>query len=263
MPGPDQLRLLAPLAAALAALLVAGVAALVHLAVQRAPAPWRLQLIQRALASPWNGRDLIFLLAVFAAAQLLQPRTGGTMNWLAFPLLAAGLLWRARAKPQPFGAARPLRTITIQAGLRWLAVLPVLWFTAFVWQLALQAAGQVPEFQMAIRLFLETRGWGARAGFLLYAVALAPVVEEILFRGILLPVLVRRTGATAGIALVALGFAALHADAGSFAALAVFSGALSLAYVRSGTLWVPVLMHALFNGVNLALLLALLRTGLV
>ena len=61
--------------------------------------------------------------------------------------------------------------------------------------------------------------------------------------------------------LLAAGFAALHADAGTFAALAVFSVALSLAYARTGSLWVPVSMHALFNGTNLALLLALSRAG--
>ena len=83
------------------------------------------------------------------------------------------------------------------------------------------------------------------------------------FRGILLPLLTRRTGPLAGMALTALGFAALHADLGTFVALAIFSVALSMAYIRTGTIWVPIEMHALFNAANLALLLALAHAGVV
>ena len=90
---------------------------------------------------------------------------------------------------------------------------------------------------------------------------MAPIAEEALFRGILLPLLVRRFGATIGLGLVALGFAALHGDAGSFPGLAVLSVALSLAYARTGTILVPMAMHALFNAANLALILALIRSG--
>ena len=37
--------------------------------------------------------------------------------------------------------------------------------------------------------------------------------------------------------------------------------ALGLAYVRTGSLWVPIVMHMIFNAVNLVLLLLLLRAG--
>ena len=266
MPAPATLRPLLPVAAALAVLLTAGVAALAHL-VSRRPAvstPWKTALAQLAAASPWGEKDLALLLPALAAAQILRAFLGGAIVWnlLAFHgALAAGVLWLAHGKARPFGAIAPVRAVAAQAALRWLAILPLLWFAAFVWQLLLRAAGHAPDFQNAIRLFLDTRDPWSRAGFIFFAVGIAPFAEEALFRGILLPALVRRIGAGAGLALTAIGFAALHADAGTFMALAVFSVALSLAYARTGTLWVPVGMHMLFNAVNLSLLLALVRAG--
>ena len=76
----------------------------------------------------------------------------------------------------------------------------------------------------------------------------------------LLPLLVRHAGPVAGVTLVALGFAALH-GLESLPALAAFSVALSLAYARTGTILVPITMHAIFNAANLALVAALVRAG--
>lgn len=268
MPPPVPLRPLLPIAAALALLLTAGVAALIQLAARprACSTPWKTALAQLAAASPWRGLDLLWLLLILAAARVLRFRLGDSLAWdmLAFQgAMIAGILWLARGKLRPFGSPVPAHTVAAQALLRWLAILPVLWFAAFVWQWLLKWAGHAPDFQDAVRLFLEADTPWARAGFVLFAVGVVPLAEESLFRGMLLPLLTRRVGAVAGLALTAIGFAAMHADAGSFVALAIFSIALSLAYARTRTLWVPVAMHALFNGVNLALLLALSRAGVL
>ncbi|NCA81907.1 MAG: CPBP family intramembrane metalloprotease [Opitutae bacterium] len=269
MPASVLLRPLLPIATAMALLLTAGVAASIHLATRprAGSTPWKIRLAQFAAASPWRGKDVLLLVLVLSGAQAVRSfLRGGSIAWdlLAFQgVLLAGILWRARGKARPFGARAPARAIAAQAALRWLAILPVLWFSAFVWQLLLKAAGHAPDFQQAVRLFLEAGDPWTRAGFIFFAVGIAPLAEEALFRGILLPLLIRRTGAVAGLALTTLGFAALHADLGTFVPLAVFSVALSLAYARTGTLWVPIAMHALFNSVNLGLLLALDRAGVV
>ena len=265
MPGPDTIRQLLPLAAIMAGTLTAGVAALFHLAAHRDfSTPWKTVLAQLAAASPWHGHDLAWLALVLAAAHVVRRMLPDGIGWdiLAFQgILIAGVLWRGRGKSNPFGTPTPRWAMVTQAVLRWLAILPILWFTAFVWQMLLRARGYEPDFQQAIQLFLQARNPWARLGFAFFAVGLATFAEEALFRGILLPLLVRGTGPVWGVTLLAAGFAALHADAGTFAALAVFSVALSLAYARTGSLWVPVSMHALFNGTNLALLLALSRAG--
>ena len=268
MPAPDTHRLLVPLAAAMALLLVAGVAAMVQLwrGAGANSLPWRNLLARFAEASPWRGRDLLALLALVALAQILRPRLPGAVvrDVLAFQgMVTAGALWLARRKAQPFGRRNSWSAVTKQALLRWLALLPLLWFAAFTWQIVLKAMGQAPSLQEALRLFIESRNIWQRASLLAFAVILAPVAEEMLFRGILLPLLIRRIGATAGLLLTAAGFAALHGNLGTFVPLAVISVALSLAYARTGSLLVPMAMHALFNGANLALLWSLLRAGVM
>ena len=266
MPPLDTLRPLLPVAAALALLLVAGVAALAHLALRprNFSTPWKTVLGQLAAASPWRGRDLLFILLALSGAQLVRRMLPAStaLDIVAFQgVLVAAVGWWMRAKPRPFGAPAPAHAVLAQAALRWLAVLPILWFVSFAWQILLTALGHAPDFQAAIHLFLETDDPLRRASFVVFAVVVAPIAEEALFRGILLPLLVRRFGAAIGLGLVALGFAALHGDAGSFPGLAVLSVALSLAYARTGTILVPMAMHALFNAANLALILALLRSG--
>ena len=268
MPVPGTLRLLVPLAGGLALLLVLGVAAFAYLATRRREfsTPWQTAVAQLAAASPWRGLDLWIILIGLAGAQVIRRflPSSTALDVLAFQgvvIAAAAVL--ARGKPRPFGGPAPLRAVAFQALLRWLAILPVLWFFSFTWQILLEVFGRPPDFQMAVRLFLEIHNPWVQAAFIGFAVLVAPVAEEILFRGLLLPILVRRVGAMGGLVLVALVFAGIHADAGTFLALAVFSVALSLAYARTGVLWVPVLMHALFNGTNLALLLVLVRAGVL
>ena len=268
MPDSAQLRLLWPVLGAMAVLLTAGMAAFVHLASRPRghSTPWNVALAQLAASAPWRGRDVLAIALLtsgaLAARSFLGPSTALDVLALSGTALA-GALFLAHGRPRPFGGPAPWRAATSQALVRFLAILPVLWFAAFAWQLVQGMTGHATDVQRAIRLFLDADSAATRMGFVFFAVVLAPLAEEAFFRGILLPVLVRQTGAWAGIALTAAGFAALHAHAGSFASLAIFSIALSLAYVRTGTLWVPILMHALFNAASLSLLLGLARAGVV
>ena len=99
----------------------------------------------------------------------------------------------------------------------------------------------------------ETSPW-MRAYFFLLAVVLAPLFEEILFRGILLPALAKRFGATASVVAVSVLFAGIHGHVPSLVPLFVLSAALCLAYIRTGSLATNIAMHAVFNGVTVTLL---------
>ena len=264
MPAGDIPSGLPAVGAALGILLATGLAAAFHLAGRRRRAtPWRLVLAQFAAATPWQPRDLWAVVFVLAAAQFLRQFAPASLvlDVLAFQgALLAAIAWRMRGKPQALGARASPRTVFGEAALRWLAILPLLWFLGIAWTLALNLLGREPSFQHAVQMFLDAAGPGARLRFVFFAVIVAPVAEEALFRGLLLPLLVRLAGPIAGLGLVAVGFAALH-GLESLPVLAVFSVALSLAYARTGTLLVPMAMHALFNAVNLALVAALVRTG--
>ena len=75
-------------------------------------------------------------------------------------------------------------------------------------------------------------------------VIIAPVVEEILFRGILLHRWAARWGMPAGVILSSTAFAVLHvALIGPF----VFALIMSALYVRTRSLWLPIAAHALNN----------------
>jgi len=227
---------------------------------------WQAQLSAAAEASPWQWIDFFYILFLLAGAQLVRSVLPESLIWdvVCFhgPILA-GIGWRTWDKPHPFGIALPILSSIGQAFRRWICVLPLLWVATLGWQWVLNRMGYTPDLQTALQLFMETDSPLHLAGFLLFAIVVAPIAEEGLFRGILQPLLIRRFGPKAGIVLLALVFGAVHADVGTFVSLALFSIALSLAVAKTGSLWVAVLMHAIFNGVNLLLLTLLIRAGYV
>ncbi len=93
---------------------------------------------------------------------------------------------------------------------------------------------------------LEEGPWaaGVRAATLVVA---APVMEEIVFRGVLLRRWIASWGWTPAIVVSSVLFGALHEWALGATAFAVVMCALTL---RSGSLWPAIFVHALGNGVD-------------
>ena len=90
---------------------------------------------------------------------------------------------------------------------------------------------------------------------LITTVILAPVFEELVFRGVLLPVLVSKVGKISGVLLSALIFALAHLSVGELPPLFVLGIGLGLMRLSSGRLFPCALMHSLWNGVTFASLL--------
>lgn len=88
-------------------------------------------------------------------------------------------------------------------------------------------------------------------------VALAPVVEELLFRKLLLERWVRRMGTTRAILAQAAVFAVLHL---LFVGAFVFGLFAALLYLRTRSIWVPVAFHVLNNAAG-GLVWALVAPG--
>ncbi|MFF1880230.1 CPBP family intramembrane glutamic endopeptidase [Pseudarthrobacter sp. NPDC058196] len=82
---------------------------------------------------------------------------------------------------------------------------------------------------------------------LLLALVAGPVAEEMLFRGLLYPLLRRRVGIVAAVLITATGFSLLHANVVQFAATLPLAVLLALVYERSRVLWPSVLLHLAFN----------------
>jgi len=95
-------------------------------------------------------------------------------------------------------------------------------------------------------------------GFLLlalFAVVIAPVAEELTFRGLLLPSLTGWLGTTGAIWISATIFGGLHWYYGIMIPVTIFQGlVLGWARVVSGGLRAPILLHAGFNLVPIAVL---------
>ncbi|MEB3297664.1 MAG: type II CAAX endopeptidase family protein [Cyanobacteriota bacterium] len=89
------------------------------------------------------------------------------------------------------------------------------------------------------------------------AVVLAPLFEEMLFRGVLLPVVGKHWGAGWGVGVSALTFGLAHLSLGELTPLFVLGLALGWLRLSSGRLAPCVLMHSLWNGLTFVNLLLL------
>ncbi|MBY0588964.1 CPBP family intramembrane metalloprotease [bacterium] len=109
-----------------------------------------------------------------------------------------------------------------------------------------------PAFQV---LFQKLELWGP-VKVCLVAVLVAPILEEILFRSVFLLGIASVLGKGWGVAISSLLFGLAHLQTWPDPIPLVFMGGiLAIAFLRTGTLWVPILAHAMFNGVMLTLFL--------
>ncbi len=102
-------------------------------------------------------------------------------------------------------------------------------------------------------------------GVVLTVVLLAPLFEELIFRGMMQTTLLQLGGGRRwpAIAYTSLFFALIHSGIATPHALPmlyILSLALGWAYERWGSLWVPILVHVLFNGVQIALAMTVERS---
>lgn len=97
-----------------------------------------------------------------------------------------------------------------------------------------------------------------RLAVLVMAVAVAPVAEEMIFRGYLYPIGKRHLGPFVSMVGTSLLFAVLHGHMASIPALFTLAMCLGLAYEKTGSLLVPMIMHAVFNTVSVVAILFLL-----
>jgi membrane protease YdiL (CAAX protease family) len=108
--------------------------------------------------------------------------------------------------------------------------------------------------QSIVEFFSGSRTIEQRIMIIVFALAIAPVVEEFVFRFFIYGVLKRYFGWVAGIILSAGLFAAAHAHFPSFVPLFVLGSCFAIAYEWSGSLLVSMTMHSLFNSLTLTAL---------
>lgn len=102
-----------------------------------------------------------------------------------------------------------------------------------------------------LQIVLEEGDPVALGIFLLTAAVAAPVFEELLFRGFLLPSLTRYFPVSGAIALSSLVFAIAHLSLSEVLPLAVLGSVLGFVYTRSRGLLAPMLLHSLWNSITM------------
>ena len=215
------------------------------------------ELLTPLLVAPLLGR----LLAPLADDPALQQAASVPLLYLALMVGPLALLAWLLAGLGPGPAAGWLQwrwlpwTQTLrQALLQLLIVLPVValsgWLLERIWS---DPSGSNPLLDMV----LTTPSNLALVLLGVTALVLAPLFEETLFRGVLLPVLARRWGSGWGVLLSAAAFALAHLSLGELLPLFVLGLGLGWLRLQSGRLGASVLMHGLWNGLTFANLLLL------
>ncbi len=224
-----------------------GLAALLGLAgwrLRRGPRPWTLADAALALAlllwgSVGGGLGFHRLLAgdwFWTGEAPVLPALAGT----ASGALVAAAFAAARAGLAGLGLGRPPWRATLLAPL---LVGPFLLLTA-LWTTLVEALGVPVEEQRLLELLREGPVDPALAAVLIYGVLVAPLFEEVLFRGFLVPPLARRWGAVGAIAGTAVAFGLLHgADPSAVVPLTGLGALLAWLRLRTGSLWPAIALH--------------------
>jgi membrane protease YdiL (CAAX protease family) len=118
-----------------------------------------------------------------------------------------------------------------------------------------------PKEQMPIHALRVSVSWGGRMALGATAVLLAPVTEELLFRGILYPAIKQAGYPRVALWGTTLLFAAVHMNLVTFLPLAVLALVLTALYERTDNLLAPIMAHVLFNALNFVTLLVMQQSG--
>lgn len=163
------------------------------------------------------------------------------VSWLFVfrPRALAG--WPSWAGPDPGGALR--------AGLGWglLAWVGATAVGALV-VLALERMGLPADPQAAERALLVIDPWLAVVAI----VVLAPIAEEVFFRGIVFNAWLREGGRRYAYLGSAILFAAIHLSLAAVLPIFLLGLALAWVYRRTQNLLAPIAMHAVVNGISVA-----------
>ncbi len=196
-------------------------------------------------ADPDNIDGLVFVLHTLVLPVVLLGMT-------AWKIKAMGVTWQ-----QSFGLRNQgFLSCFKKSVVAYMAAIPPASVAGYIILRWLNTLGYEIEFQQTVQYLSRP---GNQIWFNLYmaflAIILAPVTEEILFRGIILPSVLKHCRTWLGLIFVSLLFASVHGHAHFAAPLFVMGMAFALSYIATGSLVTPILVHSLFNAVTVLNLL--------
>ena len=173
------------------------------------------------------------------------------------------LLWSKRSfSPAPFNrvSLSALRIVG-EGALAWLAAFPLFTLVSWVWQLALELAQKTwtnleTPLQEPVKILTHSSSITEKALVIFFAVLVAPVAEELFFRGGVYRFLKSRLPANLAVVMASAFFALSHFNLESLLPLFVLGWLLARLYERTGHIAAPMVFHALFNLAMILLTLA-------
>jgi len=117
-----------------------------------------------------------------------------------------------------------------------------------------------PQEQLPVHVLRVSMSWPGRITLGAAAILLAPVAEEMLFRGILYPAVKQAGFPRLALWGTTLLFAAVHMNMVTFLPLTVLALVLTALYERTNNLLAPITAHALFNALNFVTLFLIPQT---
>jgi uncharacterized protein len=206
------------------------------------------------LSAPMEGgapQELTPWLAVFAVLLLHLP--------MLAVFYAARRFYPGHYASQLNNAELKIGVAFRQAVSLFLMCLPLIWIASLIWTYlltALEAAGAIDAFEPQALITLFQDGGDPIAISLLVALAilLAPIVEEIVFRGCVYRFLKSQTTLLPAQILSGCVFSFMHWNLMSFVPLVIVGVFLARVYEKSGNLIVAIWFHAFFNAFSLLML---------
>ena len=257
-------------------LAIGGVAALVWIirrARREAPTgvePWRASLLDFGIWVWLIGFAYyigITLLRFFYPAVTAQPAKGENILLLGcvmqLSVLGAQLgLIRSKRSFSPVPVNRvslPARRVVGEGALAFLATFPIIMVTSLAWQYFLKLVQGLwttleTPVQEPVSILAHSSSLTEKLLVIVFAVLIAPVAEELFFRAGVYRFLKSRLPAVAALGVASFLFALFHFNLGSFLPLFVLGTALAKLYERTGNIASPIVLHLLFNLVQILLM---------
>lgn len=242
------------------------------------PPNWNAMYL-RLISRKWNPRDAVDIMVILMGCLLVTYAFIGDMletgmmtkddvpftaiiaqNLLIYiPVLVCVIYQAIRNKSNAndaFGITFQQMPGDIWKGIKYyFAMIPAVFISVIFMVLISEQTGMKLEEQEIITTFRQTNDVWLKNAIIGSAIISAPIMEEILFRGMGLPIIARMSGGlTLPIILISTLFGSIHASLSGLLPLTIVGIALALAYISSGSLLVPITMHMLFNSGSMFLL---------
>lgn len=228
--------------------------------------PWNWERLLRLIIGVLFFVSLLFL--VFAALQHFAGKDGLKEGSLAFAVLnslgfhgsilfatAAVLAMDRISWSEMFGfSKRPIGHAVLLGLSTALVFLPLAMMLQNVSLHLLEHLHFSTPVEPAVAEFDKATSSATRAYLVFFAVILAPVAEEIFFRGTLYAAIKECGYPRLALWGSALFFAIIHVTAAIFIPLLLLSLVLVWLYEKTDNLLAPITAHAVFNGINVILM---------